>query len=373
MRFFCMFTLMNLSSQEKNRYNRHLILDKIGVEGQQKLKSAKVLVVGAGGLGCPILQYLTAAGVGTIGIVDFDTIDESNLQRQILFNINDIGKSKAETAKKHLSQLNPYIKFVVFNFNLSPKNAEDIFSDFDIIIDGTDNFSTRYLVNDACVKQNKPLIYGSIFKFEGQVAVFNYKDGPSYRCLFPTPPKAGSVPSCSQIGVLGVLPGIIGTQQANEALKIILNIGQPLSGQLLIYNALQAEYTKLKIHKNQTEIDKIKSIKFVIKKQDYDVFCGIKKSQNSIDYNTFKTYLNHQDYLIIDVREDWEQPQINATNLIRIPLDEIDDNIELIPTDKPVIFICQTGGRSANIIEFLTANYNYSNLINLENGIKGKV
>ncbi len=364
---------MNLSSQEKNRYNRHLILDKIGADGQQKLKSAKVLVVGAGGLGCPVLQYLTAAGVGTIGIVDFDTVDESNLQRQILFNINDIGKSKAETAKKHLNCQNPFIKFIVFNLKLSSNNAEHIFSDFDIIIDGTDNFSTRYLVNDVCVKQNKPLVYGSIFKFEGQVAVFNYKGGPSYRCLFPTPPKAGSVPSCSQIGVIGVLPGIIGTQQANEALKIILNIGQPLSGQLLIYNALSAEYTKININKNQTEIDKILSDDFVIKRQDYDVFCGIKQSQNSIDFNTFKTYLNQPNYLIIDVREDWEQPQIDATNLIRIPLDEIDDNLEQIPTDKPVVFICQTGGRSANIIEFLTANYSYSNLINLDGGIKGKI
>jgi adenylyltransferase/sulfurtransferase len=366
---------MDLTSQEKNRYNRHLILDKIGVKGQQRLKAAKVLVVGAGGLGCPVLQYLTAAGVGTIGIVDFDTVDESNLQRQILFGVDDIGKSKAETAKKRLYQLNPLVNFVVFNTALTPQNSDTIFSDFDIIIDGTDNFSTRYLINDTCVKLDKPLIYGSIFKFEGQISVFNYQNGPSYRCLFPTPPKVGSVPSCSEVGVIGVLPGIVGTQQANEAIKIILNIGKPLSGQLLIYNALTADYTKIFINKNQNEIDKIKSDSFIISEQDYDLFCGIKSKDfvRQIDFKTFKKHINQSTHLIIDVREEWEQPQLNASNLIRIPLDEIDDNLERIPKDKPVIFICQTGGRSGNIIEFLTANYNYSNLINLEGGVKGKL
>ena len=364
---------MELSNQDKNRYNRHIILDKVGLEGQVKLMKAKVLVVGAGGLGCPVLQYLTAAGVGTIGIVDFDIVDESNLQRQILFNVNDIGKSKAESAKTHLQLQNPNINFIVYNTALTPLNSEDIFKSFDIIIDGTDNFSTRYLVNDTCVKLDKPLVYGSIFKFEGQVAVFNYQNGPSYRCLFPTPPKAGSVPSCSEIGVIGVLPGIIGTQQANEAIKIILNIGNVLSGKLLIYNALNADYTKLNISKNQNEIDKIKSDSFIIKQQDYDVFCGVNNHLNEIDYNTFKTYLNNPNFLIIDVREEWEQPQIKASNLINISLDEIDDELEKIPKDKPVVFICQTGGRSANIIEFLNANYDYSNLINLDGGVKGKV
>jgi adenylyltransferase/sulfurtransferase len=364
---------MDLSSQEKNRYNRHLILNKIGIEGQQKLKAAKVLVIGAGGLGCPVLQYLTAAGVGTIGIVDFDTVDESNLQRQILFTVNDIGKYKAETAKVRLLLLNPLVNFKVFNTALTTQNSESIFLDFDLIIDGTDNFSTRYLVNDTCVKLDKPLIYGSIFKFEGQIAVFNYQNGPTYRCLFPTPPKVGSVPSCSEVGVIGVLPGIVGTQQANEAIKIILNLGEPLSGQLLIYNALTVDYTKVFINKNQNEVDRIKSNDFVIKAQNYEVFCGTKPSEQTIDFNKFKSHLNHSDYLIIDVREEWEQPQFNASNLIHIPLDEIDDNIEQIPNDKPVIFICQTGGRSANVIEFLKANYNYSNLINLEGGVKGKL
>lgn len=369
-----MFTLMDLSNQEKNRYSRHLILDKIGIEGQQKLKAAKVLVIGAGGLGCPVLQYLTAAGVGTIGIVDFDTVDESNLQRQILFTVNDIGKSKAETAKERLLQLNPFVNFIVYNTTLTTENSKSIFSVFDLIIDGTDNFSTRYLVNDTCVKLDKPLVYGSIFKFEGQITVFNYKNGPSYRCLFPTPPKANSVPSCSEVGVIGVLPGIIGAQQANETLKIILNIGQPLSGKLLIYNALTADYTKININKNQTEIDKIKSDKFIIKDQNYEDFCGVNSSgQTTIDFNNFKTYLNQSGSLIIDVREEWEKPQLSASNLINIPQDEIDDNLEQIPKDIPVIFICQTGGRSANVIEFLKANYQYSNLINLNGGIRGEI
>ncbi|HIP36573.1 MAG TPA: molybdopterin-synthase adenylyltransferase MoeB [Crocinitomix sp.] len=364
---------MMLTPEEKNRYNRHLILDKVGVKGQEKLKAAKVLVIGAGGLGCSVLQYLTAAGVGNIGIVDFDLIDESNLQRQILFTVNDIGKPKSEIAEKRLKQLNPLVKFTVFNLRLSPQNAENIFKNFDIIVDGTDNFSTRYLVSDTCVKLNKPLVYGSIFKFEGQVSVFNYKGGPSYRCLFPSPPKPNSVPSCSEIGVIGVLPGIIGTQQANETLKIILGFGDPLSGKLLIYNALTTEYLTINILKNHKEVDKITANTFIIAEQDYDEFCEIKQNQSSkksIDFTTFKTCLNQPDYLIIDVREAWEQPQLSASNLLQIPLDEIDDRLDEIPKDLPVIFICQTGGRSANVIDFLIANYDYTNLINLEGGIK---
>jgi len=219
-----------LGEAEKNRYSRHILLDKVGLAGQEKLKSAKVLVIGAGGLGCPILQYLTAAGVGTIGIIDFDVVDETNLQRQILFNVDDVGKSKAQCAQVHLSKQNPFVNFQVYNERINTQNALELFNQYDIIVDGTDNFSTRYLVNDSCVIANKPLVYGAIFKFEGQVAVFNYNNGPTYRCLFPEPPKAGSVPNCSDVGVMGVLPGLIGTQQANETIKIILQIGEVLSG-----------------------------------------------------------------------------------------------------------------------------------------------
>ena len=244
-----------LSESEKKRYNRHLILDKVGIEGQQRLKNARVLVIGAGGLGCPVLLYLTAAGVGNIGIIDFDTVDESNLQRQVLFTTEDIGKNKALAAKERLLARNNCIEITVFPEKLTTENALELFGQYDIIIDGTDNFSTRYLVNDACVISNKPLIYGAIFKFEGQVTVFNYQNGPTYRCLFPNPPKAGSVPSCSDIGVLGVLPGLIGLQQANEALKIILQIGEILSGKLTIYNALGADTTIVNITKNETAVN----------------------------------------------------------------------------------------------------------------------
>ncbi len=365
---------MKLTQQDHSRYNRHLILSEVGEAGQLKLKTSKVLVIGAGGLGCPILQYLTAAGVGNIGIVDFDVVDESNLQRQILFGIDDIGNPKVLAAKSRLNKLNPLVQIDAFNEKLSAENAERIFSNYDLIIDGSDNFSTRYLVNDVCIKQDKPLVYGSIYKFEGQVSVFNYKNGPSYRCLFPTPPQPGSVPSCSEIGVIGVLPGIIGTQQANEALKIILDIGEPLSGHLLIYNALSANYQKFQISKNVTEINKIKSEEFIIKNHDYDLFCGLQPNPNinQIDLSTFKTALNNPDYFIVDVREDWETPKIQGTNVLNIPLDEIDDELDQIPKHKPVILFCQTGGRSANAIEYLQANYNFKNLFNLETGVKNQ-
>ena len=243
-----------LTDIEKNRYSRHILLDKIGLEGQEKLKGAKVLVIGAGGLGCPVLQYLTAAGVGTIGIIDFDIVDETNLQRQILFTVNDVGVNKAEAAENRLRQLNPYVRFNIYPERLTTKNALNLFSEYDIIVDGTDNFSTRYLVNDACVITGKPLVYGAIYKFEGQVAVFNFNGGPSYRCLFPEPPKSGSVPNCSEVGVIGVLPGLIGTQQANEVIKLILEIGEPLSGKLLTYNSLDNSFFTLKVNRSEEQI-----------------------------------------------------------------------------------------------------------------------
>jgi adenylyltransferase/sulfurtransferase len=232
---------MSLSKAEQQQYNRHLILDEIGELGQLKLKKAKVLVIGAGGLGCPILQYLSAAGVGTIGVVDDDTIEKSNLQRQVLYSHDDIGDFKAEVAANKLAGLNPYVNFEIYLQRLNKEIAVELFLKYDVIVDGSDNFPTRYLVNDAAILTNKPVVFGSIFKFEGQVSVFNYNNGPSYRCLYPNPPKSEDVPNCSEIGVLGVLPGIIGALQANEVLKLVLGIGEILSGKLLTYNALNMQ------------------------------------------------------------------------------------------------------------------------------------
>ncbi len=275
-----------LSKEEISRYNRHLILPGFGVQSQEKLKQSKVLVIGAGGLGCPVLLYLTAAGVGEIGIVDFDTVEESNLQRQVLFTVNDIGKPKAEVAAAKLSLQNQFIKFNTYSLRLENKSALAIFPEYDIIIDGTDNFATRYLVNDACVLLGKPLVHGAIYKFEGQVSVFNYTDrsgktGPSYRCLFPVPPAAGSVANCSEIGVLGVLPGIIGTLQATEAIKLITGIGEPLSGKLMLFDALTMNSTLVKINRNQARVNDVPKDTAAFLKTDYDFFL---RKQKQVDY-----------------------------------------------------------------------------------------
>ena len=363
---------MHLTDKEKYRYSRHLSLDKVGLRGQEKLKSAKVLVIGAGGLGCPVLQYLTAAGVGTIGIIDFDKVDETNLQRQILFSVNDIGINKAVAAEKRLSQLNPYTNFSVYQKKLTTNNAINLFSNYDIIVDGSDNFSTRYLVNDACIICDKPLVYGAIYKFEGQVSVFNYKQGPSYRCLFPEPPKAGSVPNCSDIGVIGVLPGLIGTQQANEVLKIILEIGTPLSGKLQTYNALDNSTFTLSINRSEKQIKKVKENKTPFNKIDYDLFCGIPSQKNitNITIDELKEmYKSTIEFQVVDVRDEWEQPRINKDNVLIAPLDELDEFVEKIATDKKVVLICQHGMRSVDALETLKREYNFNNLINLQNGI----
>jgi adenylyltransferase/sulfurtransferase len=339
--------------------------------GQEKLKSAKVLVVGAGGLGCPVLQYLTAAGVGTIGIIDFDEVDETNLQRQVLFTINDIGTNKAIAAEQRLKQLNPNVNFNVYTDKLTPQNALSIFSKYDIIVDGTDNFSTRYLINDASLITNKPLVYGAIYKFEGQVTVFNHNNGPSYRCLFPEPPKAGTVPNCTDVGVIGVLPGIIGTQQANEVLKIILEIGTPLSGKLLTYNALDNSTLTLKIKRTEDEIAKVKSDDYGFETIDYDVFCGILKQKDlkEISIEGLKQwYEESKDFQIIDVRADWEQPRIEKDNVVVIPLDELQEGVSKIAKTKAVVVICQHGVRSRFAIEALEREYNFTNLIDLPEG-----
>lgn len=363
--------MIMLNDKEKYRYSRHLSLDKVGLSGQEKLKAAKVLVIGAGGLGCPILQYLTAAGVGTIGIIDFDKVDETNLQRQILFTTTDIGSNKAEAAKNRLQQLNPYVNFNVYPEKLTTKNALILFLEYDIIVDGTDNFSTRYLVSDACVIRDKPLVYGAIYKFEGQVTVFNYNNGPSYRCMFPEAPKPESAPNCSDVGVIGVLPGLIGTQQANEVIKLILEIGTPLTGKLQTFNALDNSSLTLNITRSEEQIEKVKNENFHFETMDYDFFCGIKKQEKvkkiSVD-NLRQWYEESKDFQLIDVREDWEQPRINEENVVVIPLDELHEEINKISKTKDVVIACQHGVRSKFAIEVLERDYNFTNLIDLSEG-----
>jgi molybdopterin/thiamine biosynthesis adenylyltransferase/rhodanese-related sulfurtransferase len=353
------------NNEEIKRYNRHIILSEIGMEGQEKLKQAKVLAIGAGGLGCPILQYLAAAGVGTIGIVDDDKVDESNLQRQVLFTVQDIGKSKAETAKEKLLALNPHLKIEVYPFRLSSENALDIFGKYDIIVDGTDNFPTRYLVNDACVIADKPLVFGSIFKFEGQASVFNYENGPTYRCLYPEPPGPGEVPNCSEIGVLGVLPGLIGTIQANEVLKIILGIGEVLSGKLLTLDALSMTTHLLRFKAQE-------SSKQITKLIDYEDFCGLSEpliEGDAISVETLNEWLQQgKEVQVIDVREPHEFKICNIGADL-IPMSSITEGIAKIATDKPVVVMCHHGSRSQSVINFLQEEGEFNNLINLTGGI----
>lgn len=346
---------MTLSIEEQQHYNRHLILEEVGEAGQLKLKQAKVLVIGAGGLGCPILQYLTAAGVGTIGIADDDIIEISNLQRQVLYSYDDLGKFKAETAAVKLSRLNPLVKFQVHLKKITSKNALELFSKYDIIVDGTDNFPTRYLVNDAAVLSKKPLVFGSIFKCEGQVSVFNYENGPTYRCLYPNPPTNKGM-SCSDIGVLGVLPGIIGSLQANEVLKIILELGIPLSGSLLLFNALTGKQNILKFEKNpEIHIDQLE--------YSYDMACDLSEIE-------FENYLaNPSNYNVLDVRTRAEREQF-AINSIHIPLDEISARLDEIPKNKSLMVYCASGIRSKKAIDILIKNGFNMILLNLKDGLK---
>ena len=346
-----------LTSEEKKQYNRHLILDKIGEEGQLKLKQAKVLVIGAGGLGCPVLQYLTAAGVGTIGIIDDDVVDQSNLQRQILYTIDDIGLSKSKTAAKRLSRLNPFVNFDVYNEKLTQKNALSLFNNYDIIVDGSDNFSTRYLVNDASVITNKPLVYGSIFKFEGQVSVFNYQGSATYRCLYPTPPKPDESPNCSEIGVLGVLPGIIGSLQANETIKIICGIGAVLANKLLMYDSLEMNQTILNYEKDTTS-------EVTVLENDYDFFCGIVSSE---EITLEELNKNKEKYNLLDVRENGERREYHIGGQ-HIPLGELLERIDEVCLNKDLVVYCKSGARSSSAITTLLSSNFKSRVLNLKGG-----
>jgi len=360
------------SKAELERYSRHLIIPEFNIEGQRKLKEARVLVVGAGGLGAPLLQYLTAAGVGTIGILDFDVVDESNLQRQVLFSTSDVGRPKVEAAVERLEGLNQHIEFIVHNTRLTSENALDIIVDYDIVADGTDNFPTRYLVNDACVLLEKTNVYASIYRFEGQVSVFNYVDsegnaGPNYRDLFPTPPPPGLVPSCAEGGVLGVLPGIIGSLQANEVIKVITGIGEPLSGRLFLLDALSFETRTLKIHKDTDTPDIVELI-------DYEGFCGLGTEQEVKAVKEITVQELHalqdngSDFQLIDVREPYEYEIANIGAEL-IPLKAIEENSDQVATDKQVIIHCRSGKRSADAIRLLEAKFGFTNLYNLKGGI----
>ncbi|MBN4070199.1 molybdopterin-synthase adenylyltransferase MoeB [Olleya sp. AH-315-F22] len=347
-----------------NRYNRHIILSEIGQKGQDKLSNAKILVVGAGGLGCPVLQYLTAAGIGIIGIIDFDIVEESNLQRQVLFGTASLGKNKAIAAKKRLTDLNNTITINAHPNKLTHKNALDFFKNYDIIVDGTDNFATRYLINDASIITKKPLVYGAIYKFEGQVAVFNFQKSSSYRCLFPTPPKEGTIPNCSEIGVLGVLPGIIGSMQANEVIKIILGLGSILSGKLLCYNALTTQTTTLKINRIEEEINKVLSKKENFDKIDEEL-CEFYIPEISID-KAFKK----KNIQFIDVREYAELPKVEELNPLCIPLSELENNLEKIDFEKEKIIFCQSGIRSKKAVSILQ-KHNINNSYSVKEGALG--
>lgn len=367
---------INFSKEELARYNRHIIIPEFGIEAQKKLKAAKVLMVGCGGLGSPALLYLAAAGIGEIGIMDFDVVDDSNLHRQVLFGREDVGVPKVEAAKRRLASLNPHINIKTYNLQLTSKNALEIIKNYDAVADGTDNFPTRYLVNDACVLLGKPNIYASVFQFEGQVSVFNFTNrngelGPNYRDLYPTPPPPGLVPNCAEGGVLGVLPGIIGSLQACETIKVITGVGEPLSGRLFTFDALSFESRTFNIKRrpNNALNGASPSITALI---DYEQFCGVKISSLPIKEITATEFYNLQisgeKFQLIDVREADEYEKVNIEGEL-MPLAAITTNAEKIRKDIKVVIHCKMGGRSAKAIRELEEKYGFTNLYNLKGGI----
>jgi sulfur-carrier protein adenylyltransferase/sulfurtransferase len=369
--------LPNLSNDEIKRYSRHLIMPEVGMEGQRKLKAASVLCIGAGGLGSPVAMYLTAAGVGRLGIVDFDVVDFSNLQRQILHGTPDVGRSKLASAKDHLHALNPEVQIDTYETALSSQNALKLFEPYDVIVDGTDNFPTRYLVNDACVLLGKPNAYGSIFRFEGQASVFGVKDGPCYRCLYPEPPPPGLVPSCAEGGVLGVLPGIIGVIQATETIKLILGVGEPLIGRFLIFDALRMKFRELKLRKDP-DCPVCGTHPTVTQLIDYEQFCGVTPAASepvAVSHATeitsleLKQRLDRGDKLkIVDVREPNEYQINRIPGSVLIPLGDIPRRYnELDPNDE-LVMQCKSGVRSGKAADFLRS-VGFRHVLNLKGGI----
>jgi adenylyltransferase/sulfurtransferase len=369
--------LPELSTDDLSRYSRHLILPEVGMEGQRRLKAARVLCVGTGGLGSPLALYLTAAGIGTLGLVDFDVVDSSNLQRQIIHSTKDIGRKKIDSAEEKLSALNPAINIVKHETMLSSANALDILKDYDIVADGTDNFPTRYLVNDACVLLGKPNVYGSIFRFEGQASVFATEEGPCYRCLYPEPPPPGLVPSCAEGGVLGILPGLVGVIQATEVIKLILGKGDSLIGRLLLVDALNMRFRELKLRKNP-ECPVCGTNPTVTQLIDYDHFCGIipetpqeKNVKNGIPQISVKDLKARrdagEDIFLLDVREPYEV-QIAQIGGTVIPQNDVPNRLAEIPRDREIVVHCRSGARSQRIAELLKQS-GYTQVVNLAGGI----
>ena len=371
---------VDLTADEIKRYSRHLIMPEVGVDGQKKLKAGSVLCIGAGGLGSPAAMYLAAAGVGRIGIVDFDVVDFSNLQRQLLHGTSDVGRSKLASAKDRLRDLNPHIEIDTYETTVTSDNALDLFKPYHVILDGTDNFPTRYLVNDACVLTGKPNAYGSIFRFEGQASVFATREGPCYRCLYPEPPPPGLVPSCAEGGVLGVLPGIIGVIQATEAIKLILGVGEPLIGRFLIYDALKMRFRELKLRKDP-DCPVCGTHPTVTKLIDYEQFCGIRPEPAAAqqagaavsEWETTSVDLKTRvdagdDVFILDVREPNEYQICRIPGSVLIPLGELPRRYAELPKDKDIVAHCKMGGRSAKAQEFLQS-VGFKRVKNLKGGI----
>jgi adenylyltransferase/sulfurtransferase len=369
---------VSLSQGEFARYSRHVIMPEVGLDGQKKLKAAKVLVIGTGGLGSPLALYLAAAGVGTLGLVDFDTVDLSNLQRQIIHGTRDVGRSKCESAADKLRDINPEVTLVIHEGRFTSKNAAEIVREYDIVVDGTDNFPTRYLVNDVCVLLNKPNVYGSIFRFDGQATVFHPAVGPSYRCLYPEPPPPGEVPSCAEGGVLGILPGVIGCIQATETVKLILGIGEPLIGRLLHYDALNMAFKTYKIRRDPkwpvgAPHPTVKSL------IDYEQFCGVRGGAPSakptgggeITPEQLKQRIDAGENLfVLDVRNPNEFQICRIPGTVLLPLPELPARFAEVPKDREVVVHCKSGMRSAKAIDFLKAQ-GYTKLVNLTGGILG--
>ncbi|MDQ3658539.1 MAG: molybdopterin-synthase adenylyltransferase MoeB [Actinomycetota bacterium] len=366
---------VELSNDEISRYSRHLIMPEVALDGQKKLKAAKVLTVGTGGLGSPLALYLAAAGVGTLGIVDFDVVDESNLQRQILHGTSDVGRPKVESARDRIEDINPNVNVVVHEEALTSENALDIFADYDVIVDGTDNFPTRYLVNDACVLLGKPNVYGSIFRFEGQASVFWAEEGPCYRCLYPEPPPPGLVPSCAEGGVLGILPGAIGTIQATETVKLILGIGEPLIGRLMLYDALGMSFREMKLRKapNCPVCGENPTVTELI---DYQEFCGIPQAAAAeqangvpeISVTELKRKMDAGENInVLDVREPHEYEVANIGARL-VPLGELPQRLAEFDQNENFAIHCKTGGRSAKAVKLLQ-DTGFQNVYNVKGGI----
>ena len=364
-----------LTNEEILRYSRHLIMPEVGMEGQLKLKAAKVLLIGTGGLGAPLGLYLTAAGVGHIGLLDFDVVDFTNLQRQVTFGTSDVGKPKTEAARARLTNLNPDVHIATYETRLTSENALELFRDYDIIVDGTDNFPTRYLVNDACILLGKPNVYGSIFRFEGQVTVFGMPDGPCYRCLYPEPPPPGLVPSCAEGGVLGVLPGIIGCLQALETIKLIIGHGHSLAGRLVLFDALAMKFRELKLRKN-SHCPMCSAHRKIHGLIDYNEFCGIRGEEEpesnlhvpEITAHELKERLDRgDDIFILDVREPHEYQICNLKGHL-IPLGELPRRVHELDSAREIVAHCKSGKRSAQAVDFLR-QAGFRKIYNLHGGI----